>query len=129
MEVKGTVVLNNGIEKGVSKSSGKEWAKSSLVIETEGSYPKRILLTNFKDAEKFAALQVSTKATFHIEIESREWTNKNTGKTQYFTEVSCWKWEVEANPTPQANDPYAAMGMPPKQVQPQPTVEDLGLPF
>ncbi|MCM1296595.1 MAG: DUF3127 domain-containing protein, partial [Muribaculaceae bacterium] len=108
-----------------SKSSGKEWAKASLVIETEGQYPKRILLTNFKDAEKFAALQVSTKGTFHIEIESREWTNKTTGKTSWFTEVSCWKWEVEANAAPQVNDPYAAMGMQPKQAASAPETSDL----
>lgn len=129
MEIKGTVVLNNGIEKGVSKSTNKEWQKASIVIETEGQYPKRILLTNFKDAEKFAALQVSTKGTFHIEIESREWTNKNTGRTSWFTEISCWKWEVVANAAPQTNDPYASMGMQPKQAQPQPTVDGDPLPF
>lgn len=129
MEIKGTVVLNNGIERGTSKSSGKDWQKASLVIETEGQYPKRLRLSNFKDAEKFTALQVSTKGTFHIEIESREWTNPNTGRTSWFTEVSCWKWEVESNAVPQSNNLYTTMGIQPKQTQPQPTDDGDPLPF
>lgn len=108
MEIKGTIVHNLGIEKGTSKSSGKAWQKAAIVIETEGQYPKRILLTNFKDAENFAALQVSAKGTFHIEIESREWKNPNTGKVNYFTEVSCWKWEIEQAAVPRHNAPNVA---------------------
>lgn len=105
MELKGTIVQNLGIEKGTSKS-GKDWQKASIVIETEGQYPKKVHLTNFKEAEKFAALPQGTKATFSIEVESREWTNKTTGKTSWFTEVSCWRWTVDnAAPTPAAEAP------------------------
>lgn len=122
MEIKGTVVLNNGVEHGTSKS-GKEWAKASLVVETEGQYPKKVLLTNFKDAEKFAALQVSTKGTFHVEVESREWTNAQ-GKTMWFTEVSCWKWEVTANAAPQTQYQQPVQ----QQIYTNPPQTD-GLPF
>lgn len=124
MEIKGTIVQNLGVEKGTSKSSGKEWQKASIVIETEGQYPKRILLANFKDADKFAALQTESKGTFHIEVESREWKNPNTGKTSWFTEVSCWRWDI-TDAVPRANDPYAAMGIQPKQAAPTPEINDL----
>lgn len=111
MEIKGTVVLNNGIERGTSKS-GKEWAKASLVVETEGQYPKKILLTHFKDADKFATLQVGAVGTFSVEIESREYNNR------WYTEVSCWGWDVaqqQPAPTAYPTDPYAAAGMQPQQ--------------
>lgn len=106
MEIKGKIVKTFPLDKGVSKS-GKEWKKASVIIETEGQYPKHILIANFKDAEKFASLGVGTQANFNIELESKEWTNKTTGKTSWFTEVTCWKWEVSVSvPTvaPQAKE-------------------------
>lgn len=135
MEIKGIVVQNLGVESGTGKSSGKEWKKGSVVIQTEGQYPKKILLTNFKNAEEFAKLAVGTQHMFHIEVESREWTNPNTGKTSWFTEVSCWRWDalstLGTQPQP-ANDQYAAMGMQPNQQQnqnPQPQAGGDDLPF
>lgn len=131
MEIKGEIVLSLGLESGTSKS-GRTWQKASIVIETEGQYPKKVLLTNFKDAANFAALQVGTKGSFQIEIESRDWKNANTGKVSWFTEVSCWKWETEANAVPQANGPYAASGMPAAQAvqyNPQPSEQSDNLPF
>lgn len=138
MEIQGKVMSVIGIEKGKSKTSGKEWQKAEIVIETgTAEYPKLVKLTNFKDAEKFAAIPVDTRATFHIEIESRSWTNQTTKKTSWFTDVSCWKWEVNegapATTTGQqtvANDQYSQLGLQPKQEAFTPTSGDSDdLPF
>lgn len=87
MEIKGKVVANLGLQKGTSKA-GKEWAKSTVVIEYGDQYPKKIALDNLKNAEEFAKLAVGTEGVFHIEVESREFNER------WYTSVNCWKWET-----------------------------------
>ena len=65
MEIKGRVVANLGVQKGTSKA-GNDWSKATVVIETEGQYPKKIALDNMRNADSFAALAVGTVGTFHI---------------------------------------------------------------
>lgn len=91
MEIKGKVVANLGLQKGTSKA-GKEWAKSTVVIEYGGQYPKKIVLDNLKNAEEFAKLAVGTEGVFHIEVESREFNGR------WYTSASCWKWETTQQP-------------------------------
>ena len=91
MEIKGKVVANLGLQKGTSKS-GKEWAKSTVVIEYGDQYPKKIALDNLKNAEEFAKLAVGTEGVFHIEVESREFNGR------WYTSASCWKWETTQQP-------------------------------
>ena len=129
MEIKGKVINVLPIQKGVSKQ-GKEWAKATVIIETEGQYPKKIALDNMKNADSFSALAIGTEGTFHIEVESREFNGR------WYTSVNCWKWETA---TPQASSvqpqsaPYnpGPMGAQGYQ-QPQagvPSPDDEPLPF
>lgn len=124
MEIKGKVVANLGVQKGTSKA-GKEWSKATVIIETEGQYPKKIALDNMKNADSFGVLAVGTVGTFHIEVESREFNGR------WFTSVNCWKWETAQQPQPApSNDPYAAMGMQPRELQAQAaSAEDMDFPF
>ena len=41
LEIAGKVVKKMDVESGTSKN-GKEWKKQSIVIETDGQYPKKI---------------------------------------------------------------------------------------
>ncbi len=115
MEIKGRVIFNLGVQAGTSKA-GKEWKKASIVIETEGQYPKKIAMDNLKNADAFGALAVGTVGTFHIEIESREFNGR------WYTSVNCYKWEA-ASPYPQQpyapqqpyQQPYGSTGYPPQQ--------------
>lgn len=121
MEIKGHVVANLGVQKGTSKA-GKEWSKATIVIETEGQYPKKIALDNMKNADSFGALAVGTEGTFHIEVESREFNNR------WYTSANCWKWEAtQQTPAPQAQQPVYQQ----TQAQPQTPKDDMGngLPF
>lgn len=126
MEIKGKVVANLGVQIGTSKA-GKEWAKATVVIEYGDQYPKKIALDNMKNADSFGALAVGTEGTFNIEVESREFNGR------WYTSVNCWKWETaqpQLSPTP-TNDPYAAMGMQPRETQAQtaPAAQADDLPF
>lgn len=132
MEIKGKVVANLGVQKGTSKF-GKDWEKATIVIETEGQYPKKVALDNMKNADQFGALTVGTEGCFHIEVESREFNSR------WYTSVNCWKWEVaqatptqQPQPAPQQQGGQAAYppAQPYQQMQAQTaTQEDDGLPF
>lgn len=124
--IKGRVIANLGVQKGTSKA-GKEWSKATIVIETDGQYPKKVALDNLKNADNFAALAVGTEGNFHIEVESREFNGR------WYTSVNCWKWETmqSQSTSAPANDPYAAMGMQPREQQAQTPTDSIGdpLPF
>lgn len=87
MEIKGKVIQNLGLQTGTSKS-GNPWNKAELIIETEGQYPKKIKLSNMKNAESFSLLPVGSLGTFQIELESREFNGR------WYTDVTCWKWDI-----------------------------------
>lgn len=105
MEIKGKVIINLGVQSGTSKA-GKAWSKASVVIETEGQYPKKIAMDNLKNADAFGALTVGTVGTFHIEVNSNEFNGR------WYTSVNCYKWEV-ASPYPQ--QPYTQPQQPYQQ--------------
>ena len=100
MEIKGRVIQSLGVQKGTSKA-GKEWSKASVIIETDGQYPKKVALDNMKNAEEFGKLPVGSTGVFHIEVESREF---NGG---WYTNVNCWKWEMD-QAQPSAQQPQSS---------------------
>lgn len=87
MEIKGRVIANLGVQKGISKA-GKEWQKTTVIIEYGDQYPKKIALDNMKNADNFGSLAIGTEGAFHIEVESREFNGR------WYTSVNCWKWET-----------------------------------
>lgn len=91
MEIKGKVIQNLGIQSGTSKA-GKAWSKASILIETEGQYPKKVVLDNLKNADEFSKLAVGSTGTFHVEINSNEYNGR------WYTSVTCWKWELDTQP-------------------------------
>lgn len=112
MEIKGKVIQNLGLQSGTSKA-GKAWSKASIVIETEGQYPKKVALDNLKNAEEFGKLAPGSVGTFHIEIISNEFNGR------WYTSVNCYKWET-ASPYPQ-QQAYTSQGYESYQPQaPQP---------
>lgn len=103
MEIKGKVVQVLPIESGTSKS-GNQWQKAALVVETAENpkYPKKVKISNMKNAETFAQIAVGEDVCFKSEVESREYNGR------WFTEVSCWSWEVLRAVPPQAPIPQQA---------------------
>ena len=127
MEIKGKIIQNLGIQSGTSKA-GKSWSKASILIETEGQYPKKVVLDNLKNADEFGKLTIGSTGTFHIEINSNEYNGR------WYTSVNCWKWEIDtpqAPAAPQSATPtLGAMGVKGYQGQKTPnTQEEDDLPF
>lgn len=102
MEIKGTIVHVLPLENGVSKTNGNPWSKATIVVETEGQYPKKVAMSNMKNAEEFARLPIGAKGTFKIEVESREY------KGRWYSEIRCWAYELEGQQAPpQPQQAYA----------------------
>lgn len=90
MDLKGKVIIVQPVTSGVSKA-GKEWSKLDFVVETGGQYPKKVALTLWgEDKINQYDLQPGLEATFHIELESREYNGR------WYTEARAWKIEWTA---------------------------------
>lgn len=90
MKLKGKVIKNGFRESGTSKA-GNQWERASIVISTEGAYPKSVYITTSKNVEQFASLPIGGVYVFDIDIESREFNGR------WYTSVSAWQW-TEENP-------------------------------
>lgn len=75
------------LQEGVSKT-GNPWKKAQLLVERDpqSQFPKKILLTNMKDAEEFAKIPVGALYDFEFDIESREYQDK------YFSDIKCFRF-------------------------------------
>ncbi|MBD5302394.1 MAG: DUF3127 domain-containing protein [Bacteroides sp.] len=127
MEIKGKIIQNLGIQSGTSKA-GKAWSKASILIETEGQYPKKVVLDNLKNADEFSKLAVGSTGTFHIEINSNEYNGR------WYTSVSCWKWQLDRQPQQSTSatptlDSMGVTGYQGQNTQTAPQEEDSDLPF
>lgn len=131
MEIKGKVLQVLPMEGGTSRN-GNQWSKASLIVEVAENpqYPKKVKISNMKNADAFSKLTIGSEVTFKVEIESREYNGR------WYTEVNCWGWDApKAQPAPApapANAPYAAMGMQPREAQAQTVTaaqDDSQLPF
>jgi len=92
MDFKGKVIMVMPVTSGTSKA-GKPWSKMDFVVETGGQYPKKVALALWgEDKINQYDLQPGLEATFHIELESREYNGR------WYTEARAWKieWSAEA---------------------------------
>lgn len=82
MEVKGKVVKILGITTGKGASA---WRKQDFILETEGTYPKKVAMAVWGDKIEQFNLKEGQRITADIEIESREYNNK------WYTDVKVFK--------------------------------------
>lgn len=89
MELKATVIQALPVERGVSKASGKEWEKATLIVQYgDAKYPKKVAVIAMKNADKFTAIPVGAEVVFQIDVESREYNER------WYTAVTCWRWDI-----------------------------------
>lgn len=100
MEIKGKVLQVLPMESGTSRN-GNQWQKAALIVETTENpkYPKKLKIATMKNAETFAQIAVGEEAVFKAEAESREYNGR------WYTEVSCWSWEILRAVTQQETQP------------------------
>lgn len=104
MEIKGKVIQILSTEGGTSRS-GNPWSKASLIVEVAENpqYPKKIKISNMKNADAFSKITVGSEVVFKVEIESREYNGR------WYTEVNCWGWDTN----------QSAQSIPQRTVYPQ----------
>ncbi len=101
MEIEGTIILDLGIQSGTSKA-GNLWMKGEWVLETGGTYPKKVkfhifgeerlrnLLPQMKPGLTFEAVKdqqaslVGTPVALSFDLESREFNGR------WYTDVAVY---------------------------------------
>ncbi len=91
MELEGKVILDLGMTTGTSKA-GNAWKKKEVVIETFGTYPRKVKLTLFGDRSESVGAEVGQSYSFSVDVESREYMGR------WYTDVSAFSSRLLAAP-------------------------------
>lgn len=124
MQFKGTVTNVSAIQSGTSKSSGKTWQRQDVVLTYDSSKPEWPKAVKFsvmgENIQKFNFVQ-GGEYEVEVDFSVRPYQDK------FYMDANCWRATALNQPqsAPQANDPYAAMGVQPKQAAPAPETSDL----
>ena len=104
LTIQGKVVTILPVQSG--ESSNGSWKKQGFIVETDGTYPKKVCISGFNDmADKVSALNEGDSVSVSINIESREYNSR------WYTDIKAWKIEnqeaafnnKEGNPIPAAD--------------------------
>jgi hypothetical protein len=106
MELTGKVIKILQMQSGTGKT-GSEWRKQEFVIETPGTYPKKVALTVWNErTQDLQSLALGQEIKAYIDVESREYNEK------WYTDIKAWK--IEKVITGAIGSPDAGGQMPPQ---------------
>lgn len=116
MEITGKIILVLPEQSGVSKA-GNTWKKREYVLETQETYPKKVLFDFFGDKADKYPLTVGQTVKLSFDIESREYNGR------WFTSIRGWQAETVADGTPtsapaSSYQPAAGTPVPPPPAMP-----------
>lgn len=84
-----------------------EWKKQDIIVETPGTYPKKVCVSIWGDKINPAQLQAGNNLNIEFDIESREFNGR------WYTDVKAWKVDLADTrsnsavpPPPPAPDDY-----------------------
>ncbi|MDR3340470.1 MAG: DUF3127 domain-containing protein [Candidatus Symbiothrix sp.] len=108
------------LESGMGRN-GSEWKKQSIILETDGQYPKKVCVAVWGDKINPTLLQIGNSLTIDFDVESREYNGR------WYTDVKAWKVESAGSspaipPTPVTDPDYNFPEPPP---EPQANFNDL----
>jgi hypothetical protein len=87
LEITGKVIKFLDVQKG--ESSRGPWQKGGFVIETDGTYPRKVCLQVWGDnLNQVNSLKEGDTVKASINIESREYNNR------WYTDVRVWKFST-----------------------------------
>lgn len=74
----------------VQTGTGKngEWKKNTIIVETDGMYPKKVCITIWGDKADPNILQEGNMLDISFDLESREFNGR------WYTDVRAWKVEI-----------------------------------
>ena len=97
MEITGKIIAALEKRTGVAKASGNTWVAQEYVIETQGTYPKKVCFEVFGEERiKEFDIKVMDTLTVSFDIDAREYNGR------WFNTLRAWKVVREVLPTPVA---------------------------
>ncbi len=128
MEITGTVIKLLPEQSGEGRNG--PWRKQEIIIETDGTYPRKVCIAIWGDRIDQFSLKEGEKITAAVNIESREFNER------WYTDVKAWKVDRVAasgaggmgEPPPFAEAPIPPEVPPSSDLPPLPSEED-DLPF
>ncbi len=80
--------------------SGKNgaWKKQDIIVETEGTYPKKVCISIWGDKISESLLKVGSQLSISFDVESREYNGR------WYTDVKAWKIEPAGAANSAGND-------------------------
>lgn len=92
LELTGKIVQKMNKTEGISKA-GKPWSKQEFVIETQETYPKKVMISTMNektnDLERY---NVGDTITASLNLESREYNGR------WYTDARAWKIQGSGAP-------------------------------
>ncbi|GHV13292.1 hypothetical protein FACS1894169_00090 [Bacteroidia bacterium] len=94
------------VQTGMGKNG--EWRKQSIILETDGMYPKKVCVTLWGDKINESVLQVGSILDVSFDIESREYNGN------WYTDLRAWKIDAAGAgvPVPPTAAPYNQQAAP-----------------
>ena len=101
IEITGRIIQKMSKTEGISKA-GKAWSKQEFVIETQETYPKKVMISTMNekvnDLERFNENDVVTAS---LNLESREYNGR------WYTDARAWKIQGQgATASTSETDPF-----------------------
>lgn len=121
MEIEGKIIQELPMQSGVSKA-GNPWKKREWVLETFGSYPRKVKFHVFGDRADTMNIEVGNSYTLSFDLESREFNGR------WYTDVSVYQARPMGAAPADPNNPYPPMGAQGGYGQPQQGYQQPGYP-
>ncbi len=101
LEISGRIIQKLNKTEGISKA-GKPWSKQEFVIETQETYPKKVMISTMNDkVNDLERFKENDDVTVSLNIESREYNGR------WYTDVRAWKIQGQgATASSPESDPF-----------------------
>ncbi len=104
MDITGKIIQVLPLQKGVGKTSGKEWQLQSYVLETQEQYPRKVCFELFgEDRIKSNPCNLDDIVTVSFDLESREFNGR------WYTSVRAWRVQQGAAEAGSGGDSSASV--------------------
>lgn len=105
MEIEGKIIQELPMQSGTSKA-GNPWKKREWVLETFGSYPRKVKFHVFGDRSDTIGIEVGNSYTLSFDLESREFNGR------WYTDVSVYQARpMGVDPNQQSGGGFQQPGM------------------
>lgn len=101
LDITGKLIQKLNKTEGISKA-GKPWSKQEFIIETQETYPKKVMISTMNDkVTELERFNVGDMVTASLNIESREYNGR------WYTDVRAWRLQGQSSgASTGADDPF-----------------------